>query len=57
VEGSCVHGDEPSGSVKFWEHREQLHLHGVSYVKGVVCHGLRHGRGGSGRLHNSLVRT
>jgi hypothetical protein len=25
VEGSCEHGDEPSGSLKFWEVLEWLH--------------------------------
>jgi hypothetical protein len=25
VEGSCEHGDEPSGSIKFWEVFEWLH--------------------------------
>jgi hypothetical protein len=25
VEGSCEHGDEPSGSFKCWEVREWLH--------------------------------
>jgi hypothetical protein len=25
VEGSCEHGIEPSGSVKFWEVLEELH--------------------------------
>jgi hypothetical protein len=25
VEGSCEHGDEPSGSLKCWEILEQLH--------------------------------
>jgi hypothetical protein len=24
VEGACVHGNEPSGSVKFWEDLEYL---------------------------------
>jgi hypothetical protein len=25
VEGSCEHGNEPSGSIKFWEFLEWLH--------------------------------
>jgi hypothetical protein len=25
VEGSCEHGNEPSGSIKYWEFLEQLH--------------------------------
>jgi hypothetical protein len=25
VEGSCKHGDEPSGSIKFWGVLERLH--------------------------------
>jgi hypothetical protein len=25
VEGSCEHGDEPSGSIKRWKVPEQLH--------------------------------
>jgi hypothetical protein len=25
VKGSCEHGNEPSGSIKFWDALEQLH--------------------------------
>jgi hypothetical protein len=30
VEGSCEHGDEPSGSIKCWEAFEWLHNFSVS---------------------------
>jgi hypothetical protein len=25
MEGSCEHGNEPSGSIKYWEALEELH--------------------------------
>jgi hypothetical protein len=35
MEGSCEHGNEPSGSIKCWELLEWLHI--GSFSKGLSC--------------------